>query len=222
MSRTQELLTKIRTICVEIRDIKRTSQKQYIKTPFKGQDRDNPRTTDRSYSSPPHKEEEQDGKPDYFHTASTSPSLASPPTDSSDIQRRYAGEEASSPATYPSTLPSPLLPHAAPPDSLSPSGDAFEPADEDPRGYTTGPCSAGIQMDCQEHGFYAGFFTFILELIFPFIVEFTNIHFSLCHLGARNRSGVSRKHIYWRRPNKKTRVILVVVQSHKKKLLSLW
>ena len=75
---------------------------------------------------------------------------------------------------------------------------------------------------CQEHGFYAGFFTFILELIFPFIVEFTNIHFSLYHLGARNRNGVSREHIYWRKPKQKTRVILVVVQSHKKKLLSLW
>ena len=67
-------------------------------------------------------------------------------------------------------------------------------------------------QECQEHGFYAGFFTFILELIFPFIVKLTNIHFSLYHLGARNRSRVSRKHIYWRRPNKKTRVILVVVQ----------
>ena len=75
LSQTQELLTKIRTICVEIRDIKRTSQKQYIKTPFKGQDRDSPRTTDRSYNSPPRKEEEQDDKPDCSHTASTSPSL---------------------------------------------------------------------------------------------------------------------------------------------------
>ena len=83
LSRTQELLTKIRTICVEIRDIKRTSQKQYIKTPFKGQDRDNLQTTDRSYSNPPRKEEEQDDKPDYSHTASTSPFLASLPTDSS-------------------------------------------------------------------------------------------------------------------------------------------
>ena len=42
VSRTQELLTKIRTICVEIRDIKGTSQKQYIKTPFKGQGKDSP------------------------------------------------------------------------------------------------------------------------------------------------------------------------------------
>ena len=147
MSRTQELLTKIRTICVEIRDIKGTSQKQYIKTPFKGQDRDNPRTTDRSYNNPPHKEEGQDGKPDCSHTASTSPSLSSPPTDSSDIRRRYAGEEASSPAAYPSALPSPSPLHATPPDLLSPFGDAFEPADEDPKGCTIEPCSTGIQMD---------------------------------------------------------------------------
>ena len=147
VSRTQELLTKIRTICVEIRDIKRTSQKQYIKTPFKGQDRDNLRTTGRNYSNPPHKEEEQDGKPDCSHTASTSSSLASPPTDNSDSRRHYAGEEASSPAAYPSALPSPSPPHATPPDSLSPSGDTSEPADEDLKGYTIGPCSAGIQMD---------------------------------------------------------------------------
>ena len=42
VSQTQELLTKICTICVEIHNIKGTSQKQYIKTPFKGQDKDNP------------------------------------------------------------------------------------------------------------------------------------------------------------------------------------
>ena len=42
MSQTQEWLTKIHTICVEIRNIKRTSQKQYIKTPFKGQGKNNP------------------------------------------------------------------------------------------------------------------------------------------------------------------------------------
>ena len=103
--------------------------------------------TNRSYNSPPRKEEEQDGKPDYSHTASTSPFLTSPPTDSSDTRRRYAGEEASSPAAYPSTLPSPSPPHATLPDSLSPFGDAFEPVDEDPRGYMIGPCSTGIQMD---------------------------------------------------------------------------
>ena len=56
------------------------------------------------------------------------------------------------PATYPSAPPSPSLPHAAPPDSLSPSGDASEPADEDPRGYTIEPCSAGIQMDAVLEG----------------------------------------------------------------------
>ena len=83
LSRTQELLTKIRTICVEICDIKRTSQKQYIKTPFKGQSRDSPQTTDRCYSNPPHKEEEQDKRPDCSHMASTSPSPSSPPTGSS-------------------------------------------------------------------------------------------------------------------------------------------
>ena len=103
LSRTQELLTKIRTICVEICDIKRTSQKQYIKTPFKGQDKDSLRTTNRSYNSPPRKEEERDDKPDCSHTASTSPSLASPPTDSSGIQKRYAGEEAVRP-TRPSQV----------------------------------------------------------------------------------------------------------------------
>ena len=147
MSRTQELLTKIRTICVEIRDIKGTSQKQYIRIPFKDQGKDSPRRTDKSYNNPPRKEEEQDGKLDCSHTASTSPSLASPPTDSSDSQRCYAGEEASSPAAYPSTLPSPSPPHAIPPDLLPPSEGAFEPADEDPRGCTIEPCSAGIQMD---------------------------------------------------------------------------
>ena len=147
MSRTQELLTKIRTICVEICDIKRTSQKQCIKTPFKGQDKGNPQTTDRCYSSPPHKEEEQDNKPDYSHTASTSSSPCSPPTDSSDIQKHHAREEASSPTTYPSTLPSPSLPHATPPDSSPPSEDASKLADGDRKGYTTGPCSTGIQMD---------------------------------------------------------------------------
>ena len=87
VSRTQELLTKIHTICVEIRDIKRTSQKQYIKTPFKGQDKDNPQTTDKCYNTPPHKEEEQGGRPGYSHMVSTSPSPSSPPTDSSDTQR---------------------------------------------------------------------------------------------------------------------------------------
>ena len=152
MSRTQELLTKIRTICVEIRDIKRTSQKQYIKTPFKGQDRDNPRMTSRCYNNLPHKEEEQGDKPDCSHTASTSPSLSSPPTDSSDTRKRCAGEEASSPAAYPSTLPLPSPPHAIPPDSLSPSGDASAHADGDQKGYTIGPCSAGIQMDAVLEG----------------------------------------------------------------------
>ena len=147
LSRTQELLTKIRTICVEIRDIKRTSQKQYIKTPFKGQDKDSPQTTDRSYNNPPHKEEEQGGRPDCSHKVSTLPSLSSPPTDSSDTRRRCVGEEDSSPATYPSGLPSPSPLHAKPPDSLSPSGDASKPADEDLKGYTTGLCSAGIQTD---------------------------------------------------------------------------
>ena len=146
MSRTQKLLTKICTICVEIRDIKRTSQKQCIKTPFKGQGRDSPRTTDRSYNSPPHKEEEQDDKPDCFHMASTSPFLASPPTDSSGNRKRYAGGEASSPAAYPSALPSPSSPHATPPDSLPPSEGASEPADEDLKGCMIGPCSTGIQM----------------------------------------------------------------------------
>ena len=147
MSRTQELLTKIRTICVEIRDIKRTSQKQCIKTPFKSRDKDSPQRTNKRYNNPPRKEEERDDKPDCSHAASVSPSLASPPTDSSGTQKHYVGEEASSPATYPSTPPSPSLPHATPPDSLSPSGDASEPAGEDPTGYTTEPCSAGIQMD---------------------------------------------------------------------------
>ena len=51
---------------------------------------------------------------------------------------------------------------------------------------------------CQEHGFYAGFFTFVFTLIFPFDlsfkIKFTNVHLSLHHLEARNRSGVSRKH----------------------------
>ena len=147
VSRTQELLTKIRTICVEIRDIKGTSQKQYIKTPFKGQDKDSLRTTGRNYNNPPRKEEEQDDKPDYSHMASASPSLSSPPTDSSDSRRRCAGEEASSPAAYPSALPSPSPPHATPPDLLPPSEGAFEPADEDLKGCTIGPCSTGIQMD---------------------------------------------------------------------------
>ena len=85
VSQTQELLTKIHTICVETHNIKRTSQKQYIKTPFKGQGKDSPQMTDRCYNSPPHKEEEQDSKPDYSHMASTSPSPSSPPTDSSNI-----------------------------------------------------------------------------------------------------------------------------------------
>ena len=147
VSRTQELLTKIHTICVEIHDIKRSSQKQYIKTPFKGQDKGNPQTTDRNYNSPPHKEEVQDEKPDYSHMASASPSPSSPPTDSSDTQTCCAGEEASSPTKYPSTLPSPSPPHAAPPDSLSPFGDASIPADRDLKGCTIGPCSTGIQMD---------------------------------------------------------------------------
>ena len=79
VSQTQELLTKIHTICVKIRDMKRTSQKQYIKTPFKGWGKDSPQTTDRYCNSPPHKEEEQDGKPDCSHTASTSPFPSSPP-----------------------------------------------------------------------------------------------------------------------------------------------
>ena len=152
LSRTQELLTKICTICVEIRDIKRTSQKQYIRTPFKGQDKDNPQTTGRYYSNPPHKEEEQDGKLDYSHTVSTSLSPSSPPTGSSCTRMRCEGEEASSPATYPSILPSPSPPHAKPPDSLSPSGDAFEPADGDLKGCTIGPCSTGIQMDAALEG----------------------------------------------------------------------
>ena len=147
LSRTQELLTKIRTICVEIRDIKGTSQKQYIKTPFKGQDRDSPQMTNRSYNNPPRKEEGQDDRPDCSHMASTSPFLASPPTDSSDSQRRYAGEETSSPAAYPSALPSPSPPHATLPDSSPPSEGTFEPTDEDPKGCTIGPCSTGIQMD---------------------------------------------------------------------------
>ena len=152
MSRTQELLTKIRTICVEIRNIKRTSQKQYIKTPFKGQGRDSPQTTNRSYNNPPHKEEGQDDKPDCSHTASTSPFLASPPTDNSGNQRRYAGEEASSPAAYPSALPSPSPPHATPPDSSPPSEGAFELADEGPKECMTEPCSAGIQRDAVLEG----------------------------------------------------------------------
>ena len=147
LSRTQELLTKIRTICVEIRDIKGTNQKQYIETPFKGRDKDSPQKTNRSYNNPPRKEEGQDDKPDYSHTASTSPFLTSPPTDSSGNRKRYAGEEASSPAAYPSALPSPSPPHATPPDLLPPSEGAFEPADEDLKGCTTGPCSTGIQMD---------------------------------------------------------------------------
>ena len=137
----------IRTICVEIRDIKRTSQKQYIETPFKGQGRDSPQTTGRNYSNPPHREEAQDGKPDCSRTASTSPFLASPPTDSSGIQKCYAGEEASSPAAYASTLPTPSPPRAKPPDSLPPFEDASEPADRDRKGYKIEPCSAGIQMD---------------------------------------------------------------------------
>ena len=99
MSRTQELLTKIHIICVEIRDIRRTGQKQYIKTPFKGRDRGNPQTTDKCYSNPPHKEEEQDKTPDCSHTASTPSSPSSLPTDNSDTQTRCAGEEVSSPAT---------------------------------------------------------------------------------------------------------------------------
>ena len=105
VSQTQELLTKIHTICVEIHDIKRTSQKQYIKTPFKGQDKGSPQTTDRNYSNPPHKEEEQGGKQDCSHMASTSPSPSSPPTGSSCTRTRCAGEEASSPATYHQNLP---------------------------------------------------------------------------------------------------------------------
>ena len=152
LSRTQELLTKIRTICVEIHDIKGTSQKQYIKTPFKGQGKDSPQRTDRSYNNPPRKEEEQDGRPDCSHMASTSPFLASPPTDSSGSRKRYAGEEASSPTAYPSALPSPSPPHATPPDLLSPSKGASEPADEDPKGCTIEPCSAGIQMDAVLEG----------------------------------------------------------------------
>ena len=152
VSQTQELLTKIHTICVEIRDIRRTSQKQYITTPLKDRDKDSPKTTDNCYSSPPHKEEVQDDKPDCSHTASTSLSLSSPPTDSSDIRTRCVGEEASSPATYPSEPPSPSPPHATLPDLLSPSGDAFELADGDPKGYTTGPDSAGIQMDAVLEG----------------------------------------------------------------------
>ena len=43
--------------------MKRTSQKQCIKIPFKDLDRDSLQTTSRYYNSPPHKEEEQDGKP---------------------------------------------------------------------------------------------------------------------------------------------------------------
>ena len=152
VSRTQELLTKIRTICVEIRDIKRTSQKQYIKTPFKGQDKDSLRTTNRSYNSPPRKEEEQDDKPDYSRTASASPSLSSPPIGNSDIRRHCAGEEASSPTTYPSALPSPSLPRAKPPDSSPPFEDASESADGDRKGYKIEPCSAGIQMDAVLEG----------------------------------------------------------------------
>ena len=145
LSRTQELLTKIRTICVEIRDIKRTSQNQCIKTPFKGQDKDSLRLTGKCYRNPPYKEEEWDGRPGCSRTASASFSLTSPPIDSSDTQTHYAGEEASSPATYPSTLPSPLPPHAAPPDSPPPFVNASEPADGDRKGHRTEPCSAGIQ-----------------------------------------------------------------------------
>ena len=147
MSRTQELLTKIRTLSVEIRDIKRTSQKQYIKTPFKGQDRDSLQTTSRCYSNPLHKQEERDGKPDCSHTALTSSSPSSPPTGSSCTQTRCAEEEASSPATYPSEPPSPSPPHGESPGWLSPSATSFEPVGEDWKGYTTGPCSTGIQMD---------------------------------------------------------------------------
>ena len=145
MSRTQELLIKIRTLCVEIHDIKRTSQRQYIKTPFKGPDRDSLQTTDRNYNSPPHKEEERDNKPDCSHTALTSSFPSFPPIDSSDTRKHYAGEEASSPAAYPLTLPSPDPPHAAPLDSSPPFADASESADGDWKGYKTGPCSAGIQ-----------------------------------------------------------------------------
>ena len=152
MSRTQELLTKIRTICVEIRDIRRTSQKQFIETPFKGWDRDSPQTTNRSYNNPPRKEEGQDDRLDCSHTASTSPFLASPPTDSSGSRKRYAGEEASSPAAYPSALPSPSPPHATPLDSSLPSEGAFGLADEDPKECTTEPCSTGIQMDAVLEG----------------------------------------------------------------------
>ena len=147
VSQTQKLLTKICTICVEIHDIKRTSQKQYIKTPFKGQDKDSPQTTDKCYNNPPHKEEEQDNKPGYSHTASTSSSLSSPPTGSSDTRTLCAGEEASSPATYPSTLPSPSPPHEGSPDLLPPCEAAFGSAGENWKGYTIEPCSGGNQTD---------------------------------------------------------------------------
>ena len=130
---------------VEIRDIKRTSQKQFIKTPFKGQGKDSPRSTGRCYRNPPHKEEERDDKPDCSHTALTSFFPSFPPTDNSDTRRRYAGEEVSSPAAYPSALPSPDPPHAEPPDSPPPFADASESADGDRKGYKTEPCSAGIQ-----------------------------------------------------------------------------
>ena len=51
------------------------------------------------------------------------------------------GEEASSPATYPSTLPSPSPPCARPPDLLSPSEGASKPAGGDQKGCTIEPCS---------------------------------------------------------------------------------
>ena len=141
------MLTKICTICVEIRNIKRTSQKQFIKTPFKGQGKDSLQLTDRSYSSPPHKEEERDDKLDCSHTALASFVPSFPPTNSSDIRRHFAGEEASSPTAYPSALPSPSPPRATLPDSSPSFEDASEPTDGDRKGCTTGPCSAGIQMD---------------------------------------------------------------------------
>ena len=145
LSRTQELLTKVHTLCVEIHDIKRTSQKQFIKNPFNGPDKGSHRMIGRCYKNPPHKEEEQDDKPDCSHMALASSFPSFPPTGSSDTRRHYAGEEASSPATYPSTLPSPPPPHAAPPDSSPPFADTSEPADGDRKGHKIEPCSAGIQ-----------------------------------------------------------------------------
>ena len=69
---------------------------------------------------------------------------------------------------------------------------------------------------------FSPLFYLSFPLLFLSVLRFTNVHLFLHHLGARNRSRVFRKHIYWRKAKQKTRVILVVVQGHKKKLLSLW